>query len=405
MSNTQANHTRNLVLKPHERMILCCSSTRHRRFIDDLIRVMALPSGSRVRLRYGDTVCDPAVRKLGDQISPSLVGLRVLIAHVGFDQATTQFLPLRVGSVVELRTVGSVTFLEIELGDFVEGQQNTDLRDLLTPIAPLKLPTQAPSENKPSGYFCQILSSPAALSCGHNTDLWERVGTRFLSAIGNSNAAFPFIFHIDVLLKRSRKPVSLRNGTLIAPAISQIELHLRTLSTQSSFDSIIQTPVGTLTIVADHPDARLSSGERHPIDTTRNLLVSRLTTNISLRPAYGGLTVTASRCHPKAVVSRVPVAPLTELATEATGEATVVATTTEPRADPVDEVTVELPLAVGRPGTRLAAIAFISTVLAVHAFDIGELAEHADYVWWKAIAVFAAAFIALFMGLKPQAGS
>jgi hypothetical protein len=263
----------------------------------------------------------------------------------------------------------------------------------LTPLATLKLPAQAAGEDKPSGYFCQVLKSPPALSCGQDTGLWERVAKRFLAAISPSNAEFPFIFHLAFVHRRSRRPVPVRDGMLIAPAISQIELHIRTLSTQSSFNSIIQAPVGTLTIAVDHPDARLASGALHPIDTTRNLLVSRLATNISLRPAYGSLTVTARRCNSKNTALPVS-APVAATATPASSH----------QPDSVDEVTVELPVAVGRPWTRLLAIGFISAVLAVHAFDISELDKHAGYVWGKAIAVFLAAFIALFMGLKPQAG-
>lgn len=389
MSNHQSNATRRWAFKADERTILCCSSTRHRRFTDDLVKVMSLPSGSRVRLRYGVEVCDPDVREMGERAAAP--PMRALIAHVGFNGTATEYLPLRMGTVVELRTVGSVTFLEIKLGDFVEAPTGTSFGDLLAQVARLQLPACAPGEDKPKGFFCQILPSPMALSCGRETGLWERVGKNFLTAISDTHAAFPFIFHASIVHKRSGKPVSLRDGMLIAPAISQIEIHIRTLSTQSSFDSIIQAPVGTLTLTIDHPDARLTSGAQHAIDTTRNLLLSRLATNISLRPAYGSLTLTARRCPPKATTSST-----------ATEEA---ATIPPPRPEPVDEVTVEVPVAVGQPWSRMLAIVFISAALAMHAFDIGELKEHADYVWWKTVAVFGAACVALFMGLKPQSGN
>jgi len=386
MSDHQAR-VRRWAFKADERTVLCCSSTRHRRFIDDLVKVMSLPSGSRVKLRYGIEVCDPAVREMGEQDSAS--PMRALIAHVGFKGTSTDYLPLRMGTVVELRTIGSVTFLEIELGDFVEVPSSASCGDLLAQVARLRLPGCDEGEDKPKGFFCQILPSPISLSSSSDTGLWENVGKNFLTAISGTHAAFPFIFHANIVEKRSGKEISLRDGMLVAPAISQIEIHIRTLSTQSSFDSIIQAPVGTLTLNVDHPDARLTNGAQHAIDTTRNLLISRLATNISLRPAYGSLTLTARR------------GPKVTIPTASTGEATDEA---QPRPEPVDEVTVEIPVAVGRPWSRILAIVFISAALAMHAFDIGELEKHADFVWWKTVAVFGAACIALFMGLKPQSG-
>jgi len=357
---------------------------------------MALPSGSRVRLRYGDDVCDPKVRALGEKVSPCLSGMRALIAHVGFESSSTQFLPLRVGSVVVLRTVGSVTFLEVELGEFVEGQNGTAFGDLLPPIAPLQLPVMVAGAEKPSGFFCQTLSSPADVVCGDDTGLWERVGGLFLKAIRGSDAAFPYIFNISILHKRSRKPVLLRDGMLIAKAISQIEVQIRTLADKSYFGSIIQAPMGTLKITVDHPDIRLVAGTMHAIDTTRNLLISRLTTNISLRPAYGSLSVLACRRGPEAARGTNHGTP--------DGEADGNGSVDKPGAQLVDMVTVELPVAVGRRWVRVSAILLIAGVVAFHGIEIGELEDHACLVWGKVIVVFFATLVALFLGLKPQGG-
>ncbi|MGN7918746.1 hypothetical protein [Lysobacter sp. 22409] len=379
-------------------VLLCCSSTRHRRFIDDLVSIMALPNGSRVRLRYGDDVCDPEVRRLGEVCEEVPKGTIALIAHVRFEEKDGQakFLPLRIGEVVELRTEGSATFLEIGLRDFVEQPQGTEFVQSLLPLAALALPHKSPGAHKPIGYFCQRLKAGPALIRSSNTLCWERIATNFLAAIDGSNADFPFLFHIEVIRRRRHRLVPLRNGMLIAPAVAELEIHVRTLADKSSYGSIIQTPIGCLELRVDHPECRLSSGTRLPIDTTRNLLIARMATSVSLRPAYGAIVVTARRSDELATTT--PAAPAEAPNTEGAAPPAAVPL------KPVDQVIVELPILVGRPASRLLAAGLIALAVAAHAFDVDQFTEHKELVLLKAGLILIAALIALLLGMKPQGG-
>lgn len=380
-------------------VLLCCSSTRHRRFIDDLVSIMALPNGSRIRLRYGDDVCDPEVRRLGEVCEQVPVGTMALIAHARFEEKDGQakFLPLRIGEVVELRTEGSATFLEIELRDFVEQPDGTEFVQALLPLAALPLPNKPPGARKPTGYFCQRLTVGPALIRSSSTLCWERIATNFLAAIDGSNADFPFLFHIEVVQRQRRRSLTLRNGMLIAPAVAELEIHVRTLADRSSYGSIIQTPIGCLELRVDHPECRLSSGTRLPIDTTRNLLIARMATSVSLRPAYGAIVLTARRSDELA--TPVPAAPAEAADTGGAAPAVV-----GPLA-PVDQVVVELPILVGRPASRVLAAGLIALAVAAHAFEVDQFALHKELVLLKAGLILIAALIALLLGMKPQSGS
>lgn len=386
-------------------VLLCCSSTRHRRFIDDLVSIMALPKGGRIRLRYGDDVCDPEVRRLGEVCEQVPAGTMALIAHARFEEKDGQskFLPLRIGEVVELRTEGSATYLEIELDDFVEQPDGTEFVQSLRPLAALALPHKPAGARKPTGYFCQRLKAGPALIRSSNTLCWERIATNFLAAIDGSNADFPFLFHIEVVRRRRRRSVTLRNGMLIAPAIAELEIHIRTLADRSSYGSIIQTPIGCLDLRVDHPECRLSSGTRLSIDTTRNLLIARMATSVSLRPAYGALVVTARRSDelaaPTPAPAPAPAAPAEVPNTEGETPPVVGPLT------PVDQVIVELPILVGRPASRVLAAGLIALAVAAHAFEVDQFAEHKELVLLKAGLILIAALIALLLGMKPQGGS
>ena len=386
-------------------VILCCSTTRHRRFIDDLVSTMSLPNGSRVRLRYGDDVCDPEVRRLGEMCDEVPSGTMALIAHVRFEDegGKAKFLPLRIGEVVELRTEGSATYLEIELRDFVEQPDGTEFAQSLLPLASLTLPYKPAADRKPIGFFCQRLKAGPALISSANTLCWERIATNFLAAIDGSNADFPFLFRIEVVRRRRRRSVALRNGILIAPAVAELEIHVRTLTDRSSSGSIIPRPIGSLELRVDHPECRLSSGTRLPIDTTRNLLIARMATTISLRPAYGAIVVTASRSDDQASAT-TPVPAVPEGPPTKPGNPTTTVSPTVPP-EPVDQVIVELPILVGRPVSRILAAGLIALAVAAHAFEIDQFTEHKELVLLKAGFILVAALIALLLGMRPQGGN
>jgi len=378
----------------NQEVVLCCSSTRHRRFIDDLVNVMALPSGSRIPLRYGEDVCDPQIRQWGEDAPiPVPNRLAALIVHVKFDDEQAEFLPLRVGEVVEIRTEGTVTYLEVELGPFVEQPMGGEFRDKLKLLATLDLPYKPADAKKPIGRFCQRLKSAPALISGTNTKSWERVAERFMSAIHKSNADFPFIFHMEIFQTGAwgAKPVPVRAGMLWAPAASKLELRIRTLADKTAFNSIIQNAVGTLKLNVDHPDCQLTSRSDLSIDTTRNLLTCRMATRIALRVAYGAIVLTASRGESNAMH-------------QSKADSTDTDNDADERPAPVDKVIVELPLTVGKTFTRVAAAASVALAAAAHEFDLKELDLHMEWVLAKAGIVFLLVFAALYYGLKPQGG-
>lgn len=393
----------NCAFLPEEKVVLCCSSTRHRRFIDDLVCVLSLPSGSRVSLRYGEDVCDPELRELGNSKLNETLRFPALIAHIKFEELQPQFLPLRRGVIVELRTEGSVTYFEVELGDFVEPLQGADFAKMLVPLARITLPHQAAREEKPVGYFCQRLESAPEMHCGSDTMLWERVAKNFLTAIQNSNADFPFMFHINVVQKGKRESLKIQDGVLRAPSIANLEIRIRTLANRAYFNTTIDAAVGNLEVNVDHPQCRMSTVRPIPIDTTRNFLVSRMVTTISLRPAHGSLVVTArlgsatnALINPVSDVESKTMQKLAGCSHES-GNAKI-------SSGPVEVVIVELPITVGRFTSRAAAILLIAIAVSAHALDFGDIELHSELMIIKGIVVFVATALALWLGLKPQAG-
>lgn len=382
-----------------QQTVLCCSSTRHRRFIDDLVNVMALPDGCRVRLRYGKKHCDDVVRAMGEQ--PSVANISILIAHVRFVDGKAHFLPLRTGRLVEIKTQGTVTYLDVELKDFVQGLPAQSFADALQSSATKPLPHIPADDDVPSGAFCQLLDHPPPMTTGSGSLLWEQVAESFLDAIKGSSAEFPYVYQVEVLERTSSgtRRVPIRAGMLLAPSISRIEIQIRTLVDRSLFNTVIDRPVGTIKVAVEHPELSLISRDTLCIDTTRNLMTSRLTAKLGIRAAYGSLTIAANRSK------ELESPPGGRDAAAADEQKQEDATPTTPAKRVVDEIITELPVTVGRSWVRWGAAIALAFAAAAHKFDLRAYDVKPDEVWIQAVAVFFGVLVALWLGVKPQSGS
>ena len=367
-----------------QKVILCCSSTRHRRFIDNLMQVMALPEGGRIRLRYGNKHCDPLVQRMGTEEFRSRDTL-VIIAHVRFVDRDGRFLPLRSGKLLEIKTEGSMTYLDVELHDFVQEIQGQSFSDEIGQLATHPLPNNPEGAPAPEGTFCQLLSAPPIMTTASGSILWEKVAEDFLEAIKGSNAEFPFLFHLDILERTSSgtRKVPFSRGLLVAPSISRIEIQMRTLVDKSLFNRFIDRPVGTIEIGVEHPELSLISRNTLQIDTTRNLMTSGISAKLGLRPAYGTITVTSRRGSDLKLETGVDL---------------------EDRRLP-DEIVIEIPVSVGGRLRRWSAAAALAFAAAAHKFDLRALDSEPYGVVAQAACVFVGVLAALWLGFKPQSGS
>ena len=368
------------VFSTTQKVMLCCSSTRHRRFIDNLIQVMALPKGGRVRLRYGNTHCDPLVQNCGSHESPP-ADTAVIISHVRFADREGVFLPLRAGKLLEIKSEGTMTYLDVELDDFVQTAQGCDFSEQVKCLATCQVPHNPENAPAPTGNFCQFLSSPPALTTAGGSTIWESVAESFLDAVKGSNAEFPFLFHLDIL-QRTRtgtRKVPFKRGLLVIPSISKLEVQMRTLVEKSLFNQFIDRPIGTIEVAVEHPELDLISRSTQHIDTTRNLMTSAISARLGLRPAFGTLTITCKRGD--------------ELNGGLNG-----------RRLP-DEIVVEIPVTVGGRLRRWSAAAAIAFAAAAHKFDLRAFEGEPTGVWIQAGLVFAGVLVALWLGFKPQGGS
>jgi hypothetical protein len=184
------------------------------------------------------------------------------------------------------------------------------------------------------------------------------------------------------------------------PAVAQVEVRVRTLSHKSLSDTPIDAPMGFLDLAVDHPQCRILSGKKIPIDTTRNYLVTRVATAISLRPAHGTLVMTASRAktdQSQRAAAEEEREPSPHDAANAEGG--LLASNGK-----VQKVVVELPIAVGRATTRVLAVGLIAVAIGAHALDLDAIGTDRSWAFAKAGIVLLAAFVALWLGLKPDAG-
>ncbi len=359
--------------KDREEVVLCCTSTFHRRYLDDLVQVMALPSGARIRLRYRKPYCAASIRAFGELPPAELPSLSILIVYVQFDNLEARYVPLRIGKTVDILTEGSVTYLEVELGDFVEHPLSADAFSAwIVHSSTDILPYKKKANDKPSGVFLQSLNETPVLHAGSGTDMWEKVAKQFLDNL-ESTRRLSYIFGFNVVRRSNRKPLTYSEGVLLAPAVAELDIHVRVLIEEELAKGEIIDPIGNIDTIVTHPQCAISTGKSLPIDAPRNIHVARLSTSIGLRKYQGTLKLTAK-----------------QICSNGTGEVDIARDS---------EISVEVPVKVGpSQPLRVLLIFAIAVGLGMHALDVGD--KGFNWALGKAIAVGVTALIALYLGLK-----
>ena len=277
------------IFKKGETVWLCLTTLRHRRFVEDVVHIIGLPEGARVRLRYRRRyVCAELWKRVADQILPREV--HILIALAGTDDAGKNDVePLRRGSLVAARCEGGVLVLDVSLEEFPQqalpiGTFWAEVKGLASNL-PVSFGANAPSEGT---YLQQLSDVPRTITAEMTIDVWERVSQAFFRLddyAGHSKTSFLYFLHglPARTLGRLR-----RNGSLILEAGSSIEMEVHTITRSSK--SIIRNAFGEVRLELSHPNASFTSSRRVRVDSQRDVKAVGLATTALFRRSYGHLS-------------------------------------------------------------------------------------------------------------------
>ena len=177
--------------------LLCLSSGLTPQYRLDILRLLALPTGTHIRFRYAEEIVSPSLRKA---LSENHLNVSVLLAHVDCNESarredgTCPITPCRYATIVNSTKLGEFFFLNFRLEDFAPC---TDLDNFQKQVAGAR-PHWANGQT--TGEWC--FESSAGQSCQRipRLDGWQDV-VRFL-ATSEDFAKEPFFFAVRGIFVR-----------------------------------------------------------------------------------------------------------------------------------------------------------------------------------------------------------
>ena len=132
-------------------MLLLLSSLARRRYRDDIVRALALPTGAELRFRYGEQyIQSDILQGLIAKGAPPSPGL---ICHLAEEATSAILVPCRFVSVQQVRRVGTSYIFDLQAEDFVGSLNDVQLRASMKPPEISRLPVASSGTHVPNGNF------------------------------------------------------------------------------------------------------------------------------------------------------------------------------------------------------------------------------------------------------------
>lgn len=164
-----------MVQNEKKTFVLMLSSGQSPRYRDDIIRVMALPTGGQMQFRYREK----HVGQMFSELSRNcLSGCEALVAYLDKTDNTREpeIVPCRFCWIIDSEAEGEFVVVRFEVGEFAVTDEGVDVRgavaDLLHPQSTLPSWTEA----KVEGHFLlELKVAPSSCRSGEDRRAWQTV--------------------------------------------------------------------------------------------------------------------------------------------------------------------------------------------------------------------------------------
>jgi len=278
-----------------DRVWLCLTTLRHRRFVEDAIHLSGLPRGANMRLRYRRQYIDETLwSRISEGETGQGVYALVVLGATGCDGKNV-VRPLRKARVRSVRCDGSVLIIDIVLDDFV--------LDLIPGMSLWGEVQQSGSElpvrfgPTPQGgkYLQELKAAPERLSASQSIEGWERSAQAFFevaaaeaAGAGDGPIKIPFLYFLAPPPQRWYWRFN-NEGVMDLEAGHSLTLEVHTATAPAI--GVLHNPVGEVLLELSHPAATFSSSRRVRVDSRRDVRAVRIATPALFRRAYGHLSV------------------------------------------------------------------------------------------------------------------
>lgn len=272
-------------------ILLCLTTLRHRRFVEDVINIVGLPNGAHVRLRYSRTYVS---KDVWDKVEHGVLpDARVLIAlGASSDAGSNVVAPLRSARIVDAKCQGQLLVLDVALSDFAyetvpEGHFWPEVRSKAN-----GLPEHFRSSERAPGHYVELIEGPiTTLGTSASVEGWEVVAQRVLGQddLLHGNAiCIPFLYHLTGLSARMQGTLDSK-GALTTDSGASLGFDVHSLTRRQG--KILRNPLGEVILELSHASATFVTSRRLRVDSSRDVKRLQMFTSTLFRRTHGHLSI------------------------------------------------------------------------------------------------------------------
>lgn len=273
---------------------LCLTSLWHRRFVEDVIHVVGMPSGTRVRLRYRKEYVEDALwkRALNREAQCKVIVLIALLDAQAV--APPEATPLRCSRLISIGCQGSIMVLDLALDDFIIASPDRNAFWNEAIKKGRNFPGAGVCGEPPTGHFLQELrTAPTSIQRDGSIQAWESVAESVFSIDDHVNGTgrqrhILFLYFVAGLNKELKRSLA-RHGGLVREGGLPFSLDIHTITRKGT--GKILKPLGEICLEVSHPIAKFITSRRIRIDSRRDVKTIQLSTSAVFRRTYGHLSV------------------------------------------------------------------------------------------------------------------
>lgn len=272
-------------------VLLCLTTLRHRRYVEDVINLVGLPLGARVRLRYRKNYVSKHVLQ---RIDTGGLRDRQVLVSLGASTATEvcRIVPMRSGHVVHAMQQGDLLSLDVALDAFLFESNPGGHFGAEIGTFGLEMPQHFRSDAKAPGMYVNLVNKPiTTLLAGLDVAAWEIVAKRVLELddiLHAKSPCIPFAYMLSSLPNHVQRHLN-RTGDLIIESGSRVSFDLHSLA--RSEGAIFRSPIGEIVLELSHASASFATSRRLRVDSARDVKQIQLNGASLFRRTRGHLSL------------------------------------------------------------------------------------------------------------------
>jgi len=207
-------------------MFICLSSGTSPRYREDVLRVLAMPKGSRLQFRYALRWIDGNIQSL-IQRDEHVKGKPCLIVYIDQqdNSKAPELIPCRYATIVEANAHGSTASLVLALEEYAYAKDLTAFNNEMKKMANAALPTWQSNGEIAGFYWFRIDEKPTTVTNSLDLAEWEKIVEQIASRpdFKDENCFYTMVEIVPVDCKET---VAMRDGVYELKPNQEYELRI-----------------------------------------------------------------------------------------------------------------------------------------------------------------------------------